>query len=153
MRTRIILIESILAVALVTTACGAGSAATSGHGKTKVVAAFYPLAYAAEQIGAALHRPAATERFVARLAAVDREYRHGLAHCARRDIITSHQAFGYLGQRYHLTQVAITGLSPETEATPQDLEHVIAVAKMQMPVVRPGHGKLLHLSIIKPLVL
>src|SRR5207248_1289016 len=51
MRTRIILTLLCLTVALVGTACGSGSPSTSGHGKTKVVAAFYPLAYAAEQIG------------------------------------------------------------------------------------------------------
>ena len=83
----------------------------------------------AERIGAALHRPAATKAFVSRVVALDREYARGLAHCTRREIITSHQAFAYLGRRYHLTQVAITGLTPESEATPRDLEHVIGVAK------------------------
>lgn len=83
----------------------------------------------ARRIGAALHRPAATKAFVRRLAALDHEYARGLAHCTRREIITSHQAFAYLGQRYHLSQVAITGLTPESEATPQDLQHVIEVAR------------------------
>jgi zinc transport system substrate-binding protein len=82
----------------------------------------------ARRIGAALHRPARTTAFVHSLAALGREYARGLAHCERREIITSHQAFAYLAQRYHLTQVAITGLTPESEATPQDLQHVIAVA-------------------------
>src|SRR5207249_2403576 len=63
----------------------------------------------ARRIGAALHRPAATKAFVRKLAALDREYARGLAHCERRGIITSHQAFAYLAQRYHLSQVAITG--------------------------------------------
>ena len=51
MRTRIILTLLGLVVALVAAACGAGAAATTGHGGTNVVAAFYPLAYAAQQIG------------------------------------------------------------------------------------------------------
>src|SRR5437763_757035 len=63
----------------------------------------------ARRIGAALHRPAATKAFVRKLAALDREYARGLAHCERRGIITSHQAFAYLAQRYHLSQVAIAG--------------------------------------------
>jgi zinc transport system substrate-binding protein len=90
-----------------------------------------PVRYAliAERIGKALHRPAATGAFVRRLEALDSQYKRGLAHCARREIITSHQAFGYLGQRYHLNQVAITGLTPESEATPRDLEHVIETAR------------------------
>jgi zinc transport system substrate-binding protein len=83
----------------------------------------------AERIGTALHRPAATRAFVRRLQALGREYAHGLADCVRREIITSHQAFAYLAQRYHLNQVSITGLTPESEATPQDLEHVIQVTR------------------------
>ena len=83
----------------------------------------------ARRIGAALHRPAATKAFMRKLAVLDREYARGLAHCERRGIITSHQAFAYLAQRYHLSQVAITGLTPESEATPQDLQHVIDVAR------------------------
>jgi zinc transport system substrate-binding protein len=82
-----------------------------------------------KRIGTALHRPAATRALVAKLQALNREYALGLAHCARREIITSHQAFAYLAQRYHLSQVAITGLTPESEATPQDLEHVIETAR------------------------
>jgi zinc transport system substrate-binding protein len=82
-----------------------------------------------KRIGTALHRPAATKAFVTKLQALNRTYALGLAHCARREIITSHQAFAYLAQRYHLSQVAITGLTPESEATPQDLQHVIETAR------------------------
>ena len=39
----------------------------------------------------------------------------GLATCTNKDVVTSHQAFGYLAQRYGFTQVGITGLSPEAE--------------------------------------
>jgi zinc transport system substrate-binding protein len=41
--------------------------------------------------------------------------------------VTSHEAFGYLAQRYGLKQIGITGLSPEDEPTPQALAHVISV--------------------------
>ncbi|HEX6501403.1 MAG TPA: metal ABC transporter substrate-binding protein [Micromonosporaceae bacterium] len=63
------------------------------------------------------------------LDALDGEYRTGLAHCARRDIVTSHAAFGYLADRYHLSQVAITGLTPEQEPSPQRLAEVARVAR------------------------
>ncbi len=53
--------------------------------------------------------------FKARLAALDGEFRRGLAHCASTSIVTSHNAFGYLARRYGLSQVGITGLSPEAE--------------------------------------
>lgn len=73
----------------------------------------------------ALHRPSAADALVARLHALDRDYRQGLAHCARHEIVTSHEAFAYLGERYGLRQVAITGLSPEAEPTPKRLQQVI----------------------------
>jgi zinc transport system substrate-binding protein len=82
-----------------------------------------------ERIGAALHRPAAAKALVRRLAALNREYARGLAHCTRREIVTSHEAFAYLAQRYHLRQVAITGLTPEAEPAPRDLQHVIDVVR------------------------
>jgi zinc transport system substrate-binding protein len=52
------------------------------------------------------------------LARIDGEYRTGLAHCARTAVVTSHEAFGYLADRYGLTQVGIAGLSPEAEPSP-----------------------------------
>ena len=81
------------------------------------------------RIGGALHDPKTTARLVAQLRALDREYRNGLAHCARHEIVTSHEAFGYLAQRYGLQQIGITGLSPEAEPKPQDLQHVIDVVR------------------------
>jgi zinc transport system substrate-binding protein len=81
------------------------------------------------RIGRALGRPQAAARLVARLRALDREYRRGLAHCARREIVTSHEAFAYLGQRYGLRQVAITGLTPEAEPAPKDLQRVVELVR------------------------
>jgi zinc transport system substrate-binding protein len=43
--------------------------------------------------------------------------------------VTGHEAFAYLALRYGLRQVAITGLSPEAEPAPRDLERVIAVVR------------------------
>jgi zinc transport system substrate-binding protein len=82
-----------------------------------------------QRIGGALHDPETTARLVAQLRALDREYRTGLAHCDRHEIVTSHEAFGYLAQRYGLQQIGITGLSPEAEPKPQDLQHVIDVVR------------------------
>lgn len=63
------------------------------------------------------------------LAALDTAYAAGLAVCQRREIVVSHAAFGYLADRYDLTQIAITGLSPEDEPTPQRLAEVIHEAQ------------------------
>jgi zinc transport system substrate-binding protein len=84
----------------------------------------------ARRIGEALGAPkSSVQRFVARLEALDREYRRGLTNCARDDIVTSHEAFGYLAQRYGLHQIPITGLSPEAEPSPNDLSRVVGLVR------------------------
>jgi len=55
------------------------------------------------------------------LLALDNDFTAGLAHCANRTIVTTHNAFGYLADRYGMTQVGITGLTPEDEPSPQQL--------------------------------
>ena len=60
---------------------------------------------------------------------LDREYGAGLKNCQRREIVTSHAAFGYLAQRYGLKQVAITGLTPESEPSPKQLADVVRIVK------------------------
>jgi zinc transport system substrate-binding protein len=79
----------------------------------------------ARRIGDALGRPAAAARFADRLAALDGEFRRGLRSCARRQLVTSHIAFAYLADRYGLEQVAISGVSPEAEPTPRELEDAV----------------------------
>jgi zinc transport system substrate-binding protein len=69
------------------------------------------------------------EAFVARLDALDREFAAGLADCARREIVTSHAAYGYLARRYRLTQVPVMGLSPEAEPSPADLAAIVRTAR------------------------
>ncbi len=64
-----------------------------------------------------------------RLADLDREYREGLAHCARSDFITSHAAFGYLAAEYGLNHVSIAGLSPQQEPSPATLAEVVRFAR------------------------
>jgi zinc transport system substrate-binding protein len=80
------------------------------------------------RIGAALHGGARTDRLVKRLRLLDRRYRDGLRMCARREIVTSHEAFAYLAQRYGLRQVALTGLAPEAEPSPRDIQRVVDAA-------------------------
>jgi len=53
-------------------------------------------------LGRAMGDEAAARSFVRRLEALDREYRAGLSNCRRRDMVTSHEAFGYLADRYRL---------------------------------------------------
>lgn len=79
----------------------------------------------ARQIASALGTPAAADDLVGRLHSLDREYRRGLARCARREIVTSHAAFGYLAARYGLVQVPLVGLQPEAEPGPRDVERLV----------------------------
>ena len=94
-----------------------------------------PLRYAllVRAIGAALDAGPAAARLVTRLHALDREYRVGLARCARREIVVNHSAFAYLAGRYGLTQISVEGLSPEAEPAPRELARVAGL-------VRRGHA-------------
>jgi len=83
------------------------------------------LARIAGTVGTALHRKRAASKLAMQLRALDREFRAGLAHCGRREMVTSHAAFGYLADRYGLEQVSLSGLSPEAEPSPKDLEKLI----------------------------
>jgi zinc transport system substrate-binding protein len=77
-----------------------------------------------ERIGAELGGEAPARQLVSQLRALDGEYREGLADCERRELVTAHDAFGYLGERYGLEVIPIAGLAPEAEPTPRDLEEV-----------------------------
>jgi zinc transport system substrate-binding protein len=90
-----------------------------------------PLRYArvARKIAAALGSAAAADRLVAELKALDRQFRDGLADCERREIVTSHAAFGYLADAYELEQVALSGLSPEAEPSARAVESLVDEVK------------------------
>jgi len=64
-----------------------------------------------------------------KLTELDREYAAGLANCQRHEIVTSHAAFGYLAERYHLTQVPITGINADEDPTPQQFAEVVRKAR------------------------
>ena len=64
---------------------------------------------------------AGADAYKTQLGQLDHDYRAGLADCARREILTAHEAFGRLAGRYGLTQESIAGLSPETEPEPDRL--------------------------------
>jgi zinc transport system substrate-binding protein len=92
-----------------------------------------PVLYArvVKKIGTALGRPARANALAKRVLALDRAYRAGLADCKRHDFVTSHAAFGYLAARYHLHQVPITGIDPESEPSPQHLQALIELVRRE----------------------
>lgn len=83
----------------------------------------------AKRTADALGDSADATALVEQLKALDQEFETGLADCRRRDLVTSHDAFGYLARRYDLKTVPIAGISPEAEPTPKQLESVIRQVK------------------------
>jgi zinc transport system substrate-binding protein len=63
------------------------------------------------------------------LDALDAEYADALAACAGATLVTSHEAFGYLAERYDLVQVGISGIDPEAEPSPARLREVGEVVR------------------------
>ncbi|ANS77478.1 Zinc ABC transporter, periplasmic-binding protein ZnuA [Serinicoccus hydrothermalis] len=58
------------------------------------------------------------------LDALDADFEQGLADCTSRDLVTTHEAFGYLAERYDLHQMGITGISPEAEPSAARLAEI-----------------------------
>jgi zinc transport system substrate-binding protein len=59
-----------------------------------------------------------------KLEALDREMAEGLTGCRVDTLVTSHDAFGYLAHRYGLEVVGVTGLSPSTEPSADQLAEI-----------------------------
>ena len=64
-----------------------------------------------------------------RLGKLDDDFKRELSVFEKRDIVVSHQAFGYLCRDYNLNQIAIMGLSPEAEPRAQDLLEISRYVK------------------------
>ena len=77
---------------------------------------------------------------------LDASFHQGLAECDRRAMVTSHDAFGYLARRYHLTQEAIAGLEPESEPSPQ------RVADLAAKVRAEGTTTIFYETLVSPKV-
>jgi zinc transport system substrate-binding protein len=63
------------------------------------------------------------------LEALDQEMETGLAACSVSTLVTSHDAFGYLGDRYGLAVVGISGLSPSQEPDPAQLAEIATLVR------------------------
>ena len=49
---------------------------------------------------------------------LNEEWAQGTAECRSRDLVVSHEAFGYLAAQYDFAQIGIAGLSPDAEPSP-----------------------------------
>ncbi len=62
--------------------------------------------------------------FTQALKTLDQKYSSGLKNCTSREFVTTHTAFAYLAKEYNLHQIAIAGLSPDQEPSPQQLADI-----------------------------
>ena len=69
------------------------------------------------------------ETLTSTLDGLDSSYQGGFSQCERKTFITSHAAFGYLADRYSLTQASISGVDPESEPSPAELAEVKKVVE------------------------
>jgi zinc transport system substrate-binding protein len=72
-----------------------------------------------------------TAELVAALEALDQEFATGLANCEQKEIVTSHESFGYLANAYGFEQHGIAGLSPDTEPSPARLVEISEMVKAE----------------------
>ena len=63
------------------------------------------------------------------LDALDREYAAALSTCSVRTLVVSHAAFGHLAAAYGFEQLPISGVDPEDEPAPAELEAVTDAAR------------------------
>lgn len=83
---------------------------------------------AADSVNAAYYRDNAA-KYNEQLQKLHNEYLDGLKTIQKRTIVTSHAAFGYLGSRYNLEQVAIMGISPDAEPTPEKMADIVKMCR------------------------
>jgi zinc transport system substrate-binding protein len=68
---------------------------------------------------------ARADRLREELDELDRDFEGSLEDCSSRDLVVSHEAFGYLADRYDLDQTGIAGLEPEAEPSPRRIGEVV----------------------------
>lgn len=79
--------------------------------------------------------------FTSELSDLDAEFSDGLAACTSRLLVTTHEAFGYLADRYDLQQQAASGITPESEpdaARLAELEALIRDEGITTVFAEPG---------------
>ena len=64
-----------------------------------------------------------------KLAALDKDYKDFAAKVTDKNLVVSHEAFGYLAKRYGFTQVGIMGITPDAEPTPERMSQIVAFVK------------------------
>lgn len=69
------------------------------------------------------------EKYAAECDALDQEFKDILIPLVNKDIIVSHEAYGYLCKAYDLNQIGIEGLSSDSDPDPARMAEIINLAK------------------------
>jgi zinc transport system substrate-binding protein len=67
--------------------------------------------------------------YIAKLSALDNSIKTGLSNCKKDTFVSFHNAFNYFSNRYGIHDVWISGMAPEADVPPQDIQRVIQIAK------------------------
>lgn len=65
-----------------------------------------------------------TNKYIGELNKLDQDFRFGLENCSQRKIVVSHDAFEYLGDRYNIELINISGITPEEEPSAMKLAEI-----------------------------
>lgn len=68
-----------------------------------------------------------TDDLVTDLTGLTDRYEDGLADCARTDVVVTHASFGYLTDRFGLTQISVTGLVPVDDPSGSQLSRAVTL--------------------------
>ena len=72
-----------------------------------------------------------TITYTKKIQSIDDAYRKGLLKCANKTVVTSHNAFAYMGKRYQFETLSITGFSPESEPSTRQLADLATLARQK----------------------
>lgn len=76
------------------------------------------------------------DEYIRMLEILDLRYQKSLKSCKLDTIITNHDAFSYLSQKYAFNVSALKGLSPDSESSPKDMIRIInEIENYKAPVV------------------
>lgn len=60
---------------------------------------------------------------------LDKKYKEALSNVPKKEVVTSHATLGYLSRRYGLTQIAVSGLSPQEEPSPKKMADIARICR------------------------
>ena len=66
---------------------------------------------------------------IAEIEELDGRFEDTLSRCRLNRFVSSHDAFGYLADRYGLEQIPIRGASPEAEVSPKELARLVDIIR------------------------